>query len=176
MNPLLQLVRDLLLLRRGPQEVPHSPGLLATALLATMAIDAVTGRMQVPGGVPFGLVAFSALALIGLPAVALRFAGRAERWMQTATALALTSVVFKLLAVPLLMGIGKLPEQPAAMAPHQTLLGLGALLLVVAQTVVKGHVFRHALEVPLRGGVLLAISFVVIELVLAAMLFGGPSR
>jgi hypothetical protein len=172
-NALLHLVRDLLLLRRGPQDVPYAPGLLAAALLATMAIDALTGHLQVAGGLPFGVVAFSALALIGLPAIALRFAGRAERWMQTATALALTGVAFKLLVVPLLLGIGRLPEQAAAMAPHQTLLGLVALLLLVAQTVVKGHIFRHALDVPLRGGVLLAISFLMIELVLGVVLFGA---
>jgi hypothetical protein len=172
MNGLLALFRDLLLLRRGPQDLPYAPTLLAVLCVGTVVADLLVARMLIDGPAPVGRVLFSLLLMVGLPAIALRMVGHPERLVQTATALAGTGIVFSLLALPVVAGVGRLPEDPAALQPMQVVFGWLSIALLGFQVAVKGHIFRHALGVPLRAGVLLAVAFFAIELVLGVAVFG----
>ncbi len=172
MKSLLDLLRDLMLFKRGPQDLPHSPGLLAALCVVSFALDTyIASQFQVvPDAAP--RVAFSLAMLLALPWVALRLANLDARYAQTATALVATSMLFTVLTVPVLLGVGKLPEDPKDLTAGQALLGWLSLLLMGWQLAVRGHIFRHALELPMRLGVLIAVVFFAIELVLALALFG----
>jgi hypothetical protein len=172
MNALLSLARDLLLLRRGPQDLPYSPALLGGLCVVALLVD---HALAVEGGAPIGRLLFSLAMLVGLPAMALQMANLAARWVQTATALVATGIVFSLVALPVVSGVGRLPEDPTQLSSSQMVFGWLAVVLLVWQLAVKGSIFRHALGVPLRAGVLLAVAFFAIELVLGVALFGGSS-
>src|SRR5688500_14465788 len=107
MKALLDLLRDLMLFRRGPQDLPFSPALLAAACVIGFALDAfVAGRFQqMQDAVP--RVAFSLAALLALPWIALKLAKLDARYAQTATALVATSAMFTLLTLPVLLGVGQ---------------------------------------------------------------------
>lgn len=175
MNALLNLLRDLLLLRRGPQDVPYSPVLLGLLCVGVVVVDHALAATLLEGGAPTARVLFSLAILIGLPALALAMANLAARWVQTACALAATAIVFSLLALPVVLGVGRLPADPADMTQAQFLFGMLSIVLLAWQVAVKGSIFRHALGVPLRAGVLLAIAFFAIELVIGIALFGSRS-
>lgn len=175
LNALLALLRDLLLMRRGPQDLPYSPPLLAGLCVVAVLVDHALAAALVDGGAPTLRVLFSLAVLVGLPALALGMANLQARWVQTATALVATGIVFSLVALPVVAGVGRLPEDPSQLTPAQVIFGWLSIALLAWQVAVKGSIFRHALGVPLRAGVLLAIAFFAIELVLGIALFGSRS-
>jgi hypothetical protein len=172
MKALLDLLRDLMLFRRGPQDLPYSTSLLGAASVIAFALDAfVASRFQQVGDAA-PRVAFSLAALLALPWIALRLADKQPRYAQTALALVATSVMFTILTVPVLIGVGPLPQDPKDLTATQALLGWFSLLLVGWQLAVRGHILRHALDLPMRLGVLVAVVFFAVELLLALLLFG----
>jgi hypothetical protein len=175
LNALLALLRDLLLMRRGPQDLPYSPPLLAALCVLSVLVDHALAAALVEGGAPTLRVLFSLSVLVGLPALALAMANLSARWVQTATALVATGIVFSLFALPIVSGVGELPEDPSKLTRSQMVFAWLSMALLAWQVAVKGSIFRHALGVPLRAGVLLAIAFFAIELVLGIALFGSRS-
>ena len=155
MKALLEILRDLLLFRRGPQDVPFSTSLLAACCIAGFALDAFVASMLQPMHDPLPRTAMSLAALLALPWVALKMANKEARYAQTAIALVATSAAFTVLAVPILVGIGTMPAKPEDVTQGQALLGLLSLALFGWQLAVRGHIYRHALELPLRLGVLI---------------------
>jgi hypothetical protein len=173
MNALLALLGDLLRLRRGPQDIPYSPRLLGALCIVAVVVDHALAATLVDGGAPTSRVLFSLAVLVGLPALALQMANLGARWVQTATALVATGIVFSLVALPVVAGVGRLPDDPTQLSGTQVLFGWLSIALLAWQVAVKGSILRHALGVPLRAGVMLAIAFFAIELVLGIALFGG---
>ena len=168
----LDLVRDLCLLRRGPQDLPHSTNLLIATVVISLVLDvAIAARFQ-PFASAFPRVLLSTIILLAMPFFALKLANLSERYVQTVTALIATSAVFTLLTVPIVIGVGKLPQDPKDLTAVQAMFGWISLLLVAWQLAVRGNILRHALNLPMRLGVLVAVVFFAIEM-LAALLFFG---
>lgn len=162
---------DLMRLRAGPQDLPYSPALLAALVIASIALDHQAARHL--GDATDGLAVRVALALVvglGLPYLILHVARRPARFVQTATALVATSLLFALLVLPAIALVGTLPEDPAELTAGQMLFGWISLALLAWKLVVQGSIFRHALEVPLRQGVLLAVALMLVELAAGVLL------
>lgn len=173
---LIALFLDLLSLRRGPQDLPHAPVLAVALVLALLLVESWSSRaLGVAANLGPALV-LSGLLALAIPWAVLRLRGLAARFWQTALALAGTGLVFGLLALPLMLAMGPIdPANPAAIPP---LLGWSTVLLAGWRLVVAGHVWRHALEVPLPSGVLVALATFIAELVLQRLLLGmlaGPA-
>ena len=168
-STLLPLVRDLLFLRRGPQELPHSPALLALLIGATLALDAALAEHIVQIGLPH--MAFSLLLMLVLTWLALRIGEKSARFVQTASALLATGVVLTLLEIPMLLGIGSIPPEPKVFTPGQSLSLLFALMFLIWEIAVAGHILRHALDLKLRLGVLVAVVFFAVDRFAGMFLF-----
>ena len=173
MKSLLESIRDILLLRRGPQDLPYSPGLLAALILFALAVGLAVSAQRVTVAVAAPQLGFEVLLLLALAWIPLAIARRRERFVQTATALVAAAIAFNLLAVPVVLGVGDLPKDARALTTAQVLLGWLSLALLAWKLVVSGHVLRHALDVPLRSGVLIAAVFLAAEVVLNLALFGA---
>jgi drug/metabolite transporter (DMT)-like permease len=173
MKSLLESIRDILLLRRGPQDLPFSAALLGTLILFALAIGLAVSAQRVPVAVAAPQLGFEVLLLLALAWIPLAVARRRERFVQTATALVAAAIAFNLLAVPVVLGVGELPRDPRALTTLQVVLGWLSLALLAWKLVVSGHVLRHALDVPLRIGVLIAAAFLAGEVVLNLALFGA---
>jgi hypothetical protein len=134
-------------------------------VIAQVALDHVVARHF--GGSSDGMVLRVAIAVLvglGVPYLVLHAAKRTARFVQTATAIVATSLAFALLVLPMVSVVGKLPEDPAEITAGQMLFGWLSLALLAWKLVVQGSIFRHALEVPLRQGVLLAVALMLVEL------------
>lgn len=174
MNGLPALVRDLCLLRRGPQDMRHSPSLLLGLVVASFLLDiTVAGQFARGGPDPGPRVALGHAVVLGLTWTALAMGGRQARFVQTASALIATGMVFTLATIPVLWGVGDLPREAGQLTGTQIAFGWLSLALLAWQLAVRGHILRHALELPLRHGVLVAVVFFATEVLLALAVFGG---
>jgi hypothetical protein len=158
------------LLRQGPQVFPRSWPLFAIMLLIYMATDAVLFLAQGLRGMKLLpellldtglLLAFFALVL----AVWQKF----ERFNQTLSALLGTGAVIMLVAVPFSLLGTLLP--PSAWTE---LVGVAVYAILAWNVLVTGHILRHALNTWLTLGIIIAGTYVVLNLVMFAVLF--PTR
>jgi len=174
MPTFLLVLRDVILLRRGPQDLPYSPRLLVlvcgASLLLQLAIASVLG---IPGdALGAGLIglAFN----LGVLYLLLNLRGVRGRFVQSALALTSCAIVFAILSVPIVLAVGGKPPTPETMTPLQALLGMLALPVVVWKLIVDAHILRHSLNLPFAAGLLIALFWIVAELSLGAAL-GGPA-
>jgi hypothetical protein len=171
MKPLLETVYGLCLLRAGPQDLPHSTSLLQAMALLSVVVTLVVGSILFDPADLLLPALIGLVLLLALPAIALNLAGRSARFAQTAIALLACDVAFTLLYAPLALGMGKLPASAEQMTGSQRFFALLVLVLIGWQLAVRGNILRHALELPLRTGLLIAVVFFAIEQLLPAALW-----
>lgn len=160
---LIAALFDLCLLKRGPQDLPFRPVLVLALLLAGLALE-VYGVVLVGVSNSAEVVLLSGVFAVAAPWALLRWRGLDARLWQTLLALIGTGVLFSLLRLPLLAALGPLAAQPKpALAP---LYGWGLVLLIGWQLLVYGHIWRHALRLPLPTGVLVALGLWLTEMLL----------
>ncbi len=160
LRALFGVVIDIVLLRRGPEQLPASPALLAITM-AAFAVVAATVSSQVATSDPNWPIEL-AVALVMIPLwyrVALQLAKKPERFLQTVTAMFAVLLLFAPLAVP---AIGILMEQQKAYettkVPPSGLLTLVVLTLVVWRFVIYVRITRAAFEWPVIPAVILVLA------------------
>lgn len=166
---LLPLVRDLVFLRRGPQDLPYSQSLLALLIAAMLVLSAALATEL--KDISMARTAFSLLLQLALTAVALRIGEKSERFVQTATALLSAGIVLTLLLIPVLFGTDGMGHDPKEWTRAQHLSLMGALVFQFWDIAITGHILRHALDLKLRFGVLIAVVFLAVDQVVAAAIF-----
>jgi hypothetical protein len=173
----LASVRDLCLFRRGPEDMPYSPVLLVALLVAYGLLEA---GFNLHEGTPAALVADSLvgdLAIVGTLFLLLRGRDRAERFVQTMTALAAVDLLFDAASVLLML---PLPLQawrrqwlagPVHIVPtgNQALLVLAIVVLCIWQLCVCINILRRALELSVAGCVLILLLLGCVNLVVVTL-------
>lgn len=155
LDKLIHVFLEVLLLRKGPQDLPTAPFLL----YLTLALHALSGvALALAYQPPFAALALGATdtALLALLTGSLLYIQRRQmRLVQTLSALAGTGFVLALAALAPTWWLAHAHAAGSeAGLPAFALLGL-----VLWSLVVTGHVLRHALSAPLIVGVLIAIVF-----------------
>lgn len=174
-------LRDLCLFRRGPEDMPYSPALLAGLLVVCAVLRTAFDIQNGFGAIAAVAAIFGGLATLWAVFMLLRWREKTERFVQTATSLAAASALFDLLEYPLvpLVPIRQFLEHPGerlALTGGQTLAALAISVFGIWQLCVWIFTLRRSLEVSLAGGVLafLGLLFVnTIAMGLVAGLVGG---
>jgi hypothetical protein len=175
MRDLLLLLRDLCLLRRGPQDLPYAPQLTAVVVVLSVLVQFANGVLVEP---QVGLLthflapATTTILSIGILYVLLNARSRAPRLLQTVLADAAVTVVFTIAALVLIMLIGGRPPDPQQMTAVQKFLALVIVAIAIWRLAVMGHILRHALEVPFAAALLIAVLSLVAQYIFAVSLFG----
>ncbi len=155
-SKLLNLFVDICLLRAAPQDLPSSVFLM----LVTALLGLLSGTVVIIDS--FGSLGGALLAqlldlglMLGLLRAGLVAAGRGPRFLQTATALLGSGVFINLVTMPLqlLMRGGDAASSGGGVA------GLLFLLLTFWVLLVIGHILRHAFEMRLSLGILIALGY-----------------
>jgi hypothetical protein len=185
MPSLLVTLRDILLLRRGPQDLPYSLVLLAIAVVARLLLSQWLATFQPPQTQSGLLISIVGTALdLGLLYLLLNALQRQSRFVQTATAILLVDVIAATVLLPLLHVIepvlnvmatpGATPE--AVAAAMNGAIALAALLFVavgVWNLVVNSHILRQALEIRLMPALLITMALEFAGQIVLSALFGG---
>ena len=173
MTRLLRLLLQLCLFRLAPQDLPYSPRLAQGLVLLGVGINLVFVRLlDARADAPFR-IALSLALLLGLPWLLLSLRQRRPRYVQTLTAFAGSGLLFLLVLLPLVQPIADLPPPSPDVVPSatQVIVSLLSLALLVWKLALNAHIWRHALDWPRGGAVLLSIGLFVLELALVRALF-----
>lgn len=148
MPELLSRLLAIILLRQGPQDLPAGRSTLLASLGLYMLVAAIslnTGRsLEHPTLV---LLLASGLPLL-LVWIVLRLRQRPARWAQTLSALYGTSALLSLANLPLNLQASAEPAAP---------LVLFSLLIFLWSFMVDAHIWRHALDTSLAGGMAVTV-------------------
>ncbi len=176
MAPVVLIMRDILLLRRGPQDLPYSTQLLAAVAVAGVAVQALACAILLD--VSALLVLFSACVSVSLTLLALNLLlgmrKLRNRFVQSATALVTSNLLFTIINIPALLILPTKPTSPEQMPLLALLLAPLVLACEIWQIAVSAHILRHTLDIPTWMGVAIVLLWVFIAVVLTA-LSGGPA-
>lgn len=177
----LKLYFDITLARRGPEDLPVSMPLLAiTTALYVVLFAAFVAVLGPPEGNWVGQllvsVAFTLLWIRGL----LALFGKAERFLQTASASLGISLLTLPVAVPLQLQVMRLMEQTlklpkGAPLPSSASIMVLALPLMLWLFYVQARVLRSALEIQMFQAVLLIFAQAIFESMLLTMIFASST-
>jgi len=170
MAAILKLYLDIALLRRGPEDVPASRGLLWATLAAFVALNAlmtVAFRPTTDDWLPQLLVS------VGFTLVWYRLLlgvfGKPERWQQTVTAVLGFGCIITPLIVPAAGMMAPYADDPSAAMPWMLLL----LPLAGYLIYVSARILRAAIERPMFQCVMLVLLQTFLEPLILLTLFGA---
>ena len=169
MPPFLQIFRDILLLRRGPQDLPYSTQLLTMVAVASVVMQAFVAAIRFHEASVVTLLSAILSVALTLGALNLMLGMRRlrNRFVQSATALIGCNLVFLVVNLPFALLFPTTIEsadQPSMIMLLLLPLGLAS---VIWQLAVNAHVLRHSLDIPFSGGIAIVFSWAVIIAVLA---------
>ena len=165
----LRICLDIVLWRRGPQDLPASSLLLAIAVAAYVAVSAVQlALLGETAATWFFFVVIDPLLLAGWVWLVLRLYSRPERFLQTASAVFGTGAVLGIgLYLPLQLIITGLGYDPAS-GPAQFF----ALVLVVVFALVTGRIIKLATDSNLFTGIAVSLTYFLLINYLVGVLRG----
>lgn len=168
MRALWALYWSVCLLRRGPESMPRSPGLLVLALLLDLALGLTVQRLSEPvsAAAALGIVLLAVLLEAAVLWGLARFTRREVCYLQALTTLYGVDFLLGLAALPLVVAgvvAGKSPWLGAALALQLPLLGwnLG----------VRSFVYHRALGIGVLQASMLVLTLFLLHVTLAAQLF-----
>jgi hypothetical protein len=159
MTDLLRLFVQIALLRRGPQDLPASPVLLAVTALAYFAVSFIvySALPDMPEPWRKHLIAEVLYTLVSL-GVLLHIAGKSERYLQTATAVFGYLIVLSPLTICSGWLIQRFHDEPSLQLPV-ALIGLTLFVWMIA---IGQQVLKAALEWSTLASVVLVISWILL--------------
>jgi hypothetical protein len=168
----LRIFLDIVLWRRGPQDLPVSGLLLWVTVAAYVAVSAV--QLALLGETVATWLFFVVVDPLLLAAwvwLVLRLYGRRERYLQTASAVFGTGALLGIgLYLPLQLIVTGLGQDPSS-----SLAQLFALLLIVAFALVTGRIIKLATDSNLFTGIAVALTyFLVINFLVGVLRGPGP--
>ncbi|MGH8528795.1 MAG: hypothetical protein ACRETN_02985 [Nevskiales bacterium] len=178
---LLQTLRvtvQILLLRAGPQDLPSSWRLLSGLVAAYVLLNALVLRL----GMSEAQAVLHAVAVSAMLALytrwLLRRTGKDVRFAQTFTALLMIGIALGLAALPCMIELQPFLEQLRVLKdgqeppPAPVLALLGYMTISLWHLLAMAQVYRHALEVTLGRGAMLALLYELLLLVMIRVVAG----
>jgi hypothetical protein len=177
LRALFGVIVDIVLLRRGPENLPASlPLLVITVVLYAVVASFVASAVAPPEeNWPLSIGTVIGVTVLWYH-VALRVAGKRERFLQTLTAMFAVQILFAPLRMPV---VSALMVQAQAYEenkiPPSTGLTLLAMFIMLWQFIVTVRIIRAAFDWPWFPAVVLALAQEFAMLLVLAALLGGAA-
>ena len=158
MAEFVKLIWDICCLRRGPQDLPYAPALLALVCaiaLGFQGLVSLDATMIAIGAVTLAIKLCVLYALLFVRNLRNRF-------VQSATALQGCALMIGLLILPLSLMVGD--PKDTQVSSGRGLIALAILLLLSWNLIIQANIFRHSLNVPFMTGMMVAVSWFIVEL------------
>lgn len=164
---MFRLFLDICWLRKGPQDIPVGQGLMLRAGIAYVILGLVLGDVTQSMGTAWMEVLLDLVLLVLFVKLVLTVKSKPARFEQTLTAFLGSGAIITLCAVPVFWLINTSPEG----ASLPVLLWLGLFLWNLA---ISGHILRHALEVSMPVGVVIAAAYLIVAVNVVALALPSP--
>jgi hypothetical protein len=162
---------DVCRFRSGPQDLPASRPLLILTTCAYTIIEILINLFDLSADDALKLGLLAPALVLGSSLVLLYIVRLGGRWLQTATALTGTGIVFSVIALPLIVWLALIDQNdPSAAALPRTAL----FALVMWNLAVVAHIWKHALSANLAVAVGLALAFYLGSVLLVGMVIELP--
>ena len=159
---------DILLLRRGPQDLPASRSLLATLILLNLLAGSLLFSSEgQASSESLQSVVDVALSLAMYTAV-LNFRGFRERVLQTLIAFTGTGLLLTLILFPISLLIGQDAESLFSVVGRLMFLGL-----LIWSLAVDGNIFRHSLSTSMLVGTGIAVVIFIARVYILESMWPG---
>ncbi len=173
MRDLIRLFLQIALLRRGPQDVPASPLLLALVLAGYFAIHFIVGSLLPPFRGPWvAHLCVDIVFMFAWYAVLMRLVNRPERFLQTATAV----YGYQAVLAPLLVSSIWLTQRFNQDDFWKLPFGLVSIAIVIWVIAANSHIVKAALEWSMPPSVALVILQTMAGNLLELALFPLPNN
>ena len=174
MTPAFLILRDILLLRRGPQDLPYSTQLLTTAAAACVFAHALSALVLTNVDLETALVSAAFFVLLE-PARVVHAAQSLRRLLQPVRTgrdglFRLPFRVSRSRACRSVSSSRSSPRRPSEMPLVALLLLPVALACAIWQIAVNAHILRHSLDdVPMWTGVAMVLLWMLIAVVVVSL-------
>ena len=163
---LLRAWFEICLLRMAPQQMPASPWLLGLAVILYLLAGILVALPGSGWSMALLLSLLDLGVMVALTALVLRLTGKPARFNQTLSARAGTGALLTLLALPLVL---------MQLDPVPAWAGVLWLVLLFWSLTVRGHILRHALDIPLSMGLLLSAGYALVLIWLVRWWLPAPA-
>ncbi|RPI12060.1 MAG: hypothetical protein EHM60_12865 [Lysobacterales bacterium] len=169
MQKFLRIFVDIVLWRRGPQDLPASSLLLAVTVAGYLGVSILQlAFLDEPGSTWFFFLVADPLLLLCWVWIILKIYGHPERFLQTASAVFGTGAVLGLgLYLPLQFLLSAAGEAPASGIAQVVALGL-----VIAFALVTGRIIKLATDSNLFTGIAVALTYFLVVNFLVGLMRG----
>jgi hypothetical protein len=177
LRALFGCVVDIILLRRGPEALPASQGLLVVLVALNVGGSLI---MAAATSVPLASALLQILVACAVMLLwfrgALVVAQKRERFVQTMTAMFGVSALFLPVVIPLLRALSPYLEKPDPNVPPPAALALITFFVLIWALVVQVRIVRDAFECPWFGAILLVAGEFIAASFVSMLLFGVPAK
>jgi hypothetical protein len=159
----------MLALLSAPQDLPYRPQLLWQVGLVYIgtAFLILQSTAQVEYAILNVLLVLAIQVLFTWGLLALT--RKRARFIQTTTAIIGVSVIFNLISWPI-FGVLEATES----GEHgQQIMAIFFLMIMSWEVLVKGHIYHHALDMPMVSSLLVSISLLFVSIAVSQLLFPG---
>ena len=166
---MFRILLSILLLRRGPEDLPAAPRLLQEMIVLNIitGILVLSAHYEISTSISSTLLDLAlSLAFAWLLLVMLKLP---LRFVQTAAAICGTGALFHLLSWPFLI-VGEDAGQSL-----QNAIWIVMLLLTSWELLVVAHIFRRAIESGMASAIALSFALFMISITVSQLLFSGAS-
>jgi hypothetical protein len=170
-------VVDIILFRRGPENLPASQTLLAIVVaLSVLGSTAMSAVSSLPASRALLEGVIGSAVMLAWFRIALALANKRERFLQTVTAIFGVNTLFLPAMVPLFGALLPYLEKADPNSPPPAALLLITLFVGIWALVVEVRIVRAAFECPWIGAILLVVGEFFAAGFVAMALFGNPAR
>lgn len=174
--PFARLVIDLLLLRRGPQDMPGGTTVLYAGICAYCILLFLQIRMIASSGGAVFQVLISVVILALYARALLRLRGYPHRVVQTLSALFVTSAAITLLMLgptlavaPFVQALGQVSD-PSQLPKPSAMAMVAYVVIGFWGVAVSAHIYRHALQTSFWIGLGAALGYEVLLMFVFSLL------
>ena len=152
---LFQPFLELSILRTRPQDLPVSRVLLGLTATVFALVGLFANFMWLALPLAFVATLVEATILVAFVTLVLRYMAHPERTGQTLTAMFGYSAVLGFLLLPISAWLVSAQDAKALTATHQFVI----LAVLAWDTVIRGHIFRHAFECTMGAGLVISLVY-----------------
>ncbi len=155
MSALLKTLVDVCTLKAGPQDLPMADSTKYTAIFFYWLLGVIVISLSQTFGEAVFIALVQTILLIFFTQIVLWITKRPERQTQTITALTGSGAIVTLIALPVLVWLNQsAPDDTASLATAFW------LMLFIWETLIIGHIFRHALDMSFFAGLGVSMLYV----------------